>query len=137
MSERIDSRLAVDALEMAVSRQLPEAGLIAHSDRGVQDAAILDIHIISPDGKKLANLKLTGSAECDDWGTLALDQWSQLNFPDHSKGEARFPACQRATFTITADGCETVTQELGIIKAGERKEVQVALKAAEKSDAPN
>ena len=39
MSERIDSRLAVDALEMAVSRQLPEAGLIAHSDRGVQYAS--------------------------------------------------------------------------------------------------
>ena len=38
MSERIDSRLAVDALEMAVSRQLPDAGLIAHSDRGVQYA---------------------------------------------------------------------------------------------------
>ncbi len=35
MSERIDSRLAVDALEMAVSRQLPGAGLIAHSARGV------------------------------------------------------------------------------------------------------
>ena len=33
MSERIDSRLAVDALEMAVSRQVPDAGLIAHSDR--------------------------------------------------------------------------------------------------------
>lgn len=39
MSERIDSRLAVDALEMAVSRQLPEVGLIAHSDRGVQYAS--------------------------------------------------------------------------------------------------
>ncbi len=39
MSARIASRLAVDALEMAVSRQLPEAGLIAHSDRGVQYAS--------------------------------------------------------------------------------------------------
>lgn len=39
MSERIDSRLVVDALEMAVSRQLPDAGLIAHSDRGVQYAS--------------------------------------------------------------------------------------------------
>ena len=39
MSERIDSRLAVDALEMAVQRQLPGAGLIAHSDRGVQYAS--------------------------------------------------------------------------------------------------
>ena len=39
MSERIDSRLVVDALEMAVSRQLPDAGLIAHSDRGAQYAS--------------------------------------------------------------------------------------------------
>ena len=39
MSERIDSRLAVDALEMAVSRQLPGEGLLAHSDRGVQYAS--------------------------------------------------------------------------------------------------
>ena len=39
MSERIDSRLVVDALEMAVSRELPEAGLVAHSDRGVQYAS--------------------------------------------------------------------------------------------------
>jgi transposase InsO family protein len=45
MSERIDSRLVVAALEMAVSRQLPasskhpKAGLIAHSDRGVQYAS--------------------------------------------------------------------------------------------------
>ncbi len=39
MSERIDSRLVVDALEMAVSRELPDAGLVAHSDRGVQYAS--------------------------------------------------------------------------------------------------
>jgi transposase InsO family protein len=39
MSERIDSRLVVDALEMAVSRELPDAGLVTHSDRGVQYAS--------------------------------------------------------------------------------------------------
>lgn len=39
MSEQIDSRLVVDALEMAVSRQLPGPGLLAHSDRGVQYAS--------------------------------------------------------------------------------------------------
>ena len=36
MSERIDSRLVVNALEMAVSRELPDAELMAHSDRGAQ-----------------------------------------------------------------------------------------------------
>ena len=39
MSERIDSRLVVDVLKMAVSRELPDAGLVAHSDRGVQYAS--------------------------------------------------------------------------------------------------
>ena len=34
MSERMTSRLVVDALEMAVSRRLPGEGLVAHSDRG-------------------------------------------------------------------------------------------------------
>ena len=38
MSERITSRLVVDALEMAVSRRLPGEGLVAHSDRGSQYA---------------------------------------------------------------------------------------------------
>jgi putative transposase len=39
MGERIDSRLVVDALEMAVSRRLPGGGLVAHSDRGSQYAS--------------------------------------------------------------------------------------------------
>jgi putative transposase len=39
MGERIDSRLVVDALEMAVSRRLPGEGLVAHSDRGSQYAS--------------------------------------------------------------------------------------------------
>ena len=39
MSDHIDSRLVVDALQMAIQRELPGAGLIAHSDRGVQYAS--------------------------------------------------------------------------------------------------
>lgn len=39
MSERIDSRLVVDALEMAIQRELPGEDLVAHSDRGVQYAS--------------------------------------------------------------------------------------------------
>ena len=39
MSERIDSRLVVDALEMALARQCPGDDLMAHSDRGVQYAS--------------------------------------------------------------------------------------------------
>ena len=39
MGERIDSRLVVAALEMAVARRLPGEGLVAHSDRGSQYAS--------------------------------------------------------------------------------------------------
>ena len=38
MGPRIDSRLAVDALAMALARRLPGEGLVAHSDRGSQHA---------------------------------------------------------------------------------------------------
>ena len=36
MSNRIDSRLVVDALQMAIDRRNPKTGLIVHSDRGSQ-----------------------------------------------------------------------------------------------------
>jgi len=39
MAERLESRLAVDALELAVRRRLPGEGLLAHSDRGSQYAS--------------------------------------------------------------------------------------------------
>ena len=39
MSERMTSRLVVDALAMAVQQRLPQAGLLAHSDRGSQYAS--------------------------------------------------------------------------------------------------
>jgi putative transposase len=39
MSGSMESRLVVDALEMAVQRELPGEDLVAHSDRGVQYAS--------------------------------------------------------------------------------------------------
>jgi putative transposase len=39
MAEHMESRLVVAALEMAVQRRLPDAGLLAHSDRGSQYAS--------------------------------------------------------------------------------------------------
>ena len=38
MAGTMESRLAVDALEMAITRRRPDAGLVAHSDRGSQYA---------------------------------------------------------------------------------------------------
>ena len=39
MADHMESRLVVDALEMAVQRRLPGQGLLAHSDRGSQYAS--------------------------------------------------------------------------------------------------
>jgi len=39
MAEHRESRLVVDALEMAIQRRLPEEGLLTHSDRGSQYAS--------------------------------------------------------------------------------------------------
>ncbi len=39
MDATMESRLVVDALEMAIGRRLPEEGLVAHSDRGSQYAS--------------------------------------------------------------------------------------------------
>src|SRR5262245_65985237 len=39
MAEHMGRRLVVDALEMAVQRRLPGAGLLGHSDRGSQYAS--------------------------------------------------------------------------------------------------
>lgn len=39
MDRTMESRLVVDALEMALQRRRPEAGLLAHSDRGSQYAS--------------------------------------------------------------------------------------------------
>lgn len=39
MADRMQSRLVVDALELAVQRRLPDEGLLAHSDRGSQYAS--------------------------------------------------------------------------------------------------
>ena len=39
MADRLESRLVVDALEMAVQQRWPDEGLLAHSDRGSQYAS--------------------------------------------------------------------------------------------------
>jgi transposase InsO family protein len=39
MADNMESRLVVDALQMAVQRRLPDEGLLAHSDRGSQYAS--------------------------------------------------------------------------------------------------
>jgi len=39
MGTTMESRLVVDALEMALQQRFPDAGLVAHSDRGSRYAS--------------------------------------------------------------------------------------------------
>ena len=62
MSSRIDSRLVVDALEMAPARRLPGEGLVAHPDSGSQYASehyrgLLAVHGITCSMSRRANCR--------------------------------------------------------------------------------
>jgi transposase InsO family protein len=50
MDDSMESRLVVDALEMAVARRRPGAGLLAHSDRGSQYASEHYRRLLSEEG---------------------------------------------------------------------------------------
>jgi transposase InsO family protein len=50
MAETMESRLAVDAREMAVARRRPGAGLVAHSDRGSPYASDHDQRVLKAAG---------------------------------------------------------------------------------------
>ncbi len=63
MSERIDSRLVVDALEMALARRLPAAGLVAHSDRGSQYASEHYLRVLAVEG---ITCSMSGVGQCWD-----------------------------------------------------------------------
>jgi putative transposase len=63
MAATMESRLVVDALEMAVQRRLPGEGLLAHSDRGSQYASE---HYQSLLGKHGIECSMSGVGQCWD-----------------------------------------------------------------------
>jgi putative transposase len=63
MAAHMESRLVVDALEMAVQRRLPDAGLLAHSDRGSQYASE---HYQLLLGKHGIECSMSGVGQCWD-----------------------------------------------------------------------
>jgi transposase InsO family protein len=54
MSERIDAGLVCDALRMAIGHRRPQAGLIHHSDRGVQYASAAFRELVQAAGVQLS-----------------------------------------------------------------------------------
>jgi putative transposase len=63
MAEHLESRLVVDALEMAVRRRLPNEGLLVHSDRGSQYASA---HYQQLLGKHRIECSMSGVGQCWD-----------------------------------------------------------------------
>ena len=63
MADTMESRLVVDALELAVQRRLPGEGLVAHSDRGSQYASEHYQRLL---GKHGIECSMSGVAQCWD-----------------------------------------------------------------------
>ena len=63
MDATTESRLVVDALEMAIQRRRPEAGLLAHSDRGSQYASEHYQRVLSAEGIVCS---MSGVGQCWD-----------------------------------------------------------------------
>ena len=63
MGESMASRLVVDALEMAIRRRRPDAGLLAHSDRGSQYASGHYQRVLSAEGIVCS---MSGVGQCWD-----------------------------------------------------------------------
>jgi putative transposase len=63
MAQSLESRLVVDALELAVKRRLPDEGLVAHSDRGSQYASDHYQRLLGNHG---ITCSMSGVAQCWD-----------------------------------------------------------------------
>ena len=63
MADHMESRLVVDALEMAVARRLPGEGLLAHTDRGSQYASEHYQRLL---GKHGIECSMSGVGQCWD-----------------------------------------------------------------------
>jgi putative transposase len=70
MAETMTSRLVVDALEMAVSKRLPQEGLLAHADRGSQYAGA---HYQQLLGKHGIACSRSGVGQC--WDNAPLESF--------------------------------------------------------------
>jgi transposase InsO family protein len=70
MAEHMESRLVVDALAMAVLRRLPDAGLLAHCDRGSQYASEHSQRILAQHG-----ITCSMSRRADCWDNAPMERF--------------------------------------------------------------
>lgn len=93
MDETMESRLVVDALEMAVKRRRPKAGLVSHSDRGSQYASDHYQRVLSSSGLVCS---MSGVGQCWDnapvesfFGSMKRELVGKESFVsrDHARAE--------------------------------------------------
>ena len=82
MSERIDSRLVVDALKMAVARRRPGEGLVAHSDRGSQYASEHNQRLLADHG---IACRMSRRANC--WDNAPMESFLASLKKELTRGE--------------------------------------------------
>ncbi len=70
MADHLESRLAVDALALAVERRLPGEGLLAHSDRGSQYASEHYQRLLAKHG-----ITCSMSRRADCWDNAAMESF--------------------------------------------------------------
>jgi putative transposase len=70
MADHMESRLVVDALEMAVQRRLPGEGRLAHSDRGSQYASEHDQLLLAKHG-----IACSMSRRADCWDNAPMESF--------------------------------------------------------------
>jgi putative transposase len=95
MAEHLRAELPADALSMAVARRRPDAGLLHHSDRGVQYACDDYQHLLQSHGMEVS---MSGRGDC--WDNAAMESfWSTLKneLVHHDRYETR-EAARRSIF---------------------------------------
>ena len=83
MGSRIDSRLVVAALEMALAQRLPEEGLVAHSDRGSQSASGHYRGLLAGHG---ITCRMSRGANC--WDNAAMESFLAILKKELTRGES-------------------------------------------------
>ena len=74
MAEHMETELIADALKMAIVRRSPGAGLLHHSDRGVQYASDAYQHLLS-----MHDMEASMSGKGDCWDNACMESfWSTL-----------------------------------------------------------
>jgi transposase InsO family protein len=92
MADHMRTELVSDALNMAIARRQPGAGLLHHSDRGVQYTSDDYLHLLR---KNQMQISMSGKGECWDnacaesfWSTVKTERVNQEHYATHEQARA-------------------------------------------------